>query len=116
MNQHSTLAERLLHLRTTNGYSARKVYSAIGMGQSTYSDLENGKTKTCRKIAELAVFYGCDPVWLATGQGSEEDAINSSDERSRVLRKLNQILNKLDDSGKIEEIAKFAEFIQKKND
>lgn len=53
------LTEKMLRLRHLHGYKQAHLADQLGIAQSTYSDLESGKTQPSLAIIEkLADFYG----------------------------------------------------------
>ncbi|WP_049237231.1 XRE family transcriptional regulator [Moraxella canis] len=64
-----SLASRLKQRRDELGYSQAKVAELAGMAQPSYGDLENGKTKSSRKLVQIANALKVNPDWLATGEG-----------------------------------------------
>lgn len=61
--------QRLFDARKATGLTQPKVAVILGISQSNLSDLERGAMGSSF-TAELATLYRCDPLWLATGEGS----------------------------------------------
>lgn len=72
-----TLQERLAWARSRAGRSQEEVAEFIGIKQSSYSDLERGKTQRSKYTAEIAHFLGVNAYWLATGEGDPDPAPHS---------------------------------------
>lgn len=68
--------DRLRHARKTRKMSQAKLAEAAGLDQTTISDLENGRSRSTGKSAEIALALNVDPLWLATGQGEMEPSGN----------------------------------------
>jgi transcriptional regulator with XRE-family HTH domain len=65
-----TINERLKEVREALKLSQKAISEALGVKQSYYSEVENGKRKvTARIINSLIVKYGISVDWLMTGKG-----------------------------------------------
>ncbi|WP_295539137.1 XRE family transcriptional regulator [uncultured Pseudacidovorax sp.] len=64
-----SIGARLKATRVANKMTQAEVSRRSGVKQSDISKLENGAVAGTTKIVQLAVSVGCDPVWLATGEG-----------------------------------------------
>jgi DNA-binding XRE family transcriptional regulator len=65
-----TINERLKEVREGLKLSQKAISEALGLKQSYYSEVENGKRKvTARIINSLIVKYGISVDWLMTGKG-----------------------------------------------
>jgi transcriptional regulator with XRE-family HTH domain len=64
-------SERLLRARTAAQKTQEQVAHACGLSHAAISKAEAGKTDTMGSINLFAIadFLGCDPRWLATGEG-----------------------------------------------
>lgn len=65
-----TLGSRLKAARTANSLTQADVSRRSGVNQSDISKLENGAVAGSTKVVQLALAVGCDPLWLATGEGT----------------------------------------------
>lgn len=68
----TTLQGRLKSARAEAKLSQKALAKLGGMSQPTYSDLENGISKSTAKIVELAKALGVNAIWLATGEGERK--------------------------------------------
>lgn len=59
----------MLSAREAARLTQKDVQAALGVAQSTLSELETQSHSSGRTV-EFASLYGCDPGWLATGEGS----------------------------------------------
>ncbi len=66
----NTLGSRLKAARTANSLTQAEVSRRSGVKQSDISKLENGSVAGSTKVVQLALAAGCDPRWLATGEGA----------------------------------------------
>lgn len=66
----STLSERLVWARTRQQMTQDAVATAVGMSQSSYGDLESGRSKTTRHVASLSSVLDVSPIWLERGTGT----------------------------------------------
>ena len=64
------LGQRLKESRKRARLTQSAVADAVGISQSTYQELESGKSKKSAHLTEIAVVLGVDPTWLATGQSA----------------------------------------------
>lgn len=64
-----TLGSRIKHARLRKGITQSQLASRSGVGQGDISKLENGTVSGSTKVVQLARALGCDPYWLATGEG-----------------------------------------------
>lgn len=67
--ERSAFGRRMLLARERAGLTQTQVRDALKLAQSTLSELE-GPALTSGRTVEFAALYGCDPRWLATGEGS----------------------------------------------
>lgn len=67
----------MLQARESAGLTQKQVCEALGMSQSTLSELEREAGKSGRTV-ELARLYGVSAEWLATGEGSATPGLSSS--------------------------------------
>lgn len=80
-----TLQDRLKQAREEAGLKQEEIAEKVGMKQSTYSDLERGKSKGSTLLPQIAFVLGVRPYWLATGKGPKsENEILDQDEREIV--------------------------------
>jgi DNA-binding XRE family transcriptional regulator len=63
------LFERVRQAREHARLTQDQLAKHVGMRQQSYGDLESGKTLSSRKLTQIAIRCGVDPVWLATGEG-----------------------------------------------
>lgn len=63
----NTFSERLYALRTEKRLSQAKLAKLAGVPQSTIAQIESGRTKSTRKIIELAEVLGTTPNYLLNG-------------------------------------------------
>lgn len=61
--------DRLKRARKARKMSQASLAEAVGLDQTTISNLERGKVLSTSKTAQIARALGVDPHWLATGQG-----------------------------------------------
>lgn len=66
--------DRLRHARKTRKMSQAKLAAAAGLDQTTISDLENGRSRSTGRSAEIALALEVDPTWLATGMGEMDSS------------------------------------------
>jgi transcriptional regulator with XRE-family HTH domain len=66
--ERTPFGQRMHDARLKAGLTQVQVREALGISQGTLSQLERTSTKSGR-VAEFARLYGCDPHWLATGEG-----------------------------------------------
>lgn len=66
------LGQRLKEARKKAGLTQSALATAVGISQSTYQELETGKSKKSAHLTEIAGVLKVDPYWLATGQGAED--------------------------------------------
>lgn len=69
----SSLGQRLKLARKLRGKTQKQVAAAVGVNQSTYSDLERGESKGSPQLLQIANYLRVNPDWLDTGRG-EMDA------------------------------------------
>lgn len=62
-----TLAIRLREQRLAKGKTQQEVASAVGMTQQSFQKIEDGRTKSPRKIQAIADFLECTPQSLLFG-------------------------------------------------
>ena len=67
------LGERLRALRLKAGETQVELARAIGVTQVLVTAVECGRSKTTRYVAQIAAHYNVSALWLATGQGSQDD-------------------------------------------
>lgn len=67
MSKIETFAERLKASRKRLGLSQQEVAQRAGIKQTSYSELEQGRSKMTRSLLQLADALRVDPHWLATG-------------------------------------------------
>lgn len=65
-----TFAERLLSLRTKQGYTQEQLATLCGVSQSTIASYESGTRLHPRNLLSLAKALGVSPLWLEKGQGN----------------------------------------------
>lgn len=64
-----TIGERIKFIRKEKHITQKDVKATIGIGQSTLSDIENGKnTPSYDTILSLSKFFEVSPEWLLTGK------------------------------------------------
>jgi SOS-response transcriptional repressor LexA len=61
--------DRLKAARRHGKLTQIELAQAVGISQTSITDLERGKSQSTSFIAELAKACGVDPLWLATGRG-----------------------------------------------
>lgn len=67
MEKSGTFSERLKASRKMRGLSQEEVAQRAGIKQTSYSQLENGRSKSSRHLLQLAEALDVDPHWLLTG-------------------------------------------------
>jgi transcriptional regulator with XRE-family HTH domain len=70
-----TLSERLSWARRRQQMTQDAVATAVGISQSSYGDLESGRSKTTRHVAALSSVLGVSPMWLERGTGSPDTGL-----------------------------------------
>lgn len=93
MSENETLAGRLKASRLRLGLSQAEVALRAGMKQTSYSELERGRSKRTGHLAELASALNVDLRWLATGinEDTDEDQLfeeirtMTADQKSKML-------------------------------
>lgn len=68
--QQMEFKERLKQARKHARLTQTELGTAVGIDQTSISDLERGKSQSTSFIAEIAKACGVDALWLATGQGA----------------------------------------------
>jgi len=69
--ERTPFGQRMLEARETAELTQVAVCEQLGISQSTLSELETDANSSGR-TTEFAMLYGCNPHWLATGEGSPE--------------------------------------------
>lgn len=97
------MQERLLIARKESGLTQAETAKIIGINQSSYAELEKGKTKRSTYTIELARLFDVDPYWLATGEGSRKPRISkeladildraTDQERDRIIRVAHELVD-----------------------
>jgi phage repressor protein C with HTH and peptisase S24 domain len=64
----NTLATRLTQAMINSGVTQTELSNKVGVSQTAIQKLVSGKSKTSKKIFEIASYLGVDPVWLTSGQ------------------------------------------------
>jgi len=64
----NTLATRLTQAMTNAGVTQTELSNKVGVSQTAIQKLVSGKSKTSKKIFDIANCLGVDPVWLSSGQ------------------------------------------------
>ena len=64
------LGQRLKEARKKADLTQSALATAVGISQSTYQELETGKSKKSAHLTEIADILKVDPHWLATGKGA----------------------------------------------
>lgn len=83
----TALGRRLKESRVALNLSQTDVATAVGMGQSSYQELESGKSKKSTFLAKIAVVLKKDAYWLETGkEASDIDA-----DLKQLLEKSNNV-------------------------
>lgn len=80
-----SLAERLKQRRDELGYTQAQVAQMAGLAQPSYGDLENGKTKSSRKLVQIAHALKVSPDWLATGEGNTSPEGGNADFSNKTI-------------------------------
>jgi phage repressor protein C with HTH and peptisase S24 domain len=62
------LGQRLKESRKRVRLTQSAVADAVGISQSTYQELESGKSKKSAHLTQIALVLGVNPNWLANGQ------------------------------------------------
>lgn len=63
------LKDRLKAARLRAGLTQTAAAARVDMSQANYHKLESGKSQGSVKLLELALLFGVNPEWLATGAG-----------------------------------------------
>jgi transcriptional regulator with XRE-family HTH domain len=66
--ERSAFGQRMYEARRAADLTQEQAAARLGTSQSNLSDLEGGAERS-GLTAQAAVLYGCDPHWLATGEG-----------------------------------------------
>lgn len=66
--ERTPFGKRMLEAREHAHLTQKEVQKLMGVSQSTLSGLEGPDASSSRTV-EFARLYGCDPIWLATGEG-----------------------------------------------
>lgn len=74
----TTLGQRLKECRKEKGITQGVVSKAVGMSHATLSELEGDAYPSSSYLPMLARYYGVDAYWLATGKGSKDTSIATS--------------------------------------
>lgn len=69
-----SFSQRLKQSRKRVKLSQQEVADAVGMAQTSYSELERGKSRSSSRTLQLANVLEVDPYWLATGETIDIDA------------------------------------------
>ncbi|OUM01647.1 hypothetical protein A8M77_15350 [Variovorax sp. JS1663] len=64
-----TLGSRIKAARLRKGMTQAELSQRAAVGQGDISKLENGTVSGSTKVVQMARALGCDPYWLATGEG-----------------------------------------------
>lgn len=82
----ATLAERITKAREEAGMSKSDLARRVGVSASAVGQWENGETKTIEGENLLKVAAACnvDPMWLATGRGSEHPRMVAAEEMTSL--------------------------------
>lgn len=67
-----TLAARLIWAREQKKLTQDGLAKLAGVSQGTIGNLESGLRQTARKIVNIAVAAGVDPIWLSEGKGEPD--------------------------------------------
>jgi len=84
----NTLADRLKHAMELRKISQAALAEAAEMSQPSVWKITSGRSKSSRKLVDIAKVLGVRPEWLANGQGDmtdEEGGNKSSQERMDVV-------------------------------
>lgn len=68
----STLSDRLVWARNRQRMTQDAVATAAGIAQSSYGDLESGRSKSTRHVATLSSVLRVSPMWLERGSGTPD--------------------------------------------
>ena len=91
MKSMTTLAQRLVLMRTKRGMSQVTLAGLAGMSQQGYAALESGTAKATTHIGSLAHHLGCNAYWLETGLGEAESMVELSRDERLVIDKMRQL-------------------------
>lgn len=79
------IGDRIRSIRKERHITQKDITNAIGIGQSTLSDIENGRNSpSYETIVALSNFFKVSPEWLLTGKENEHKPVDynfSKDER-----------------------------------
>lgn len=88
-----TLAERLSFAMERAQYDQYKLAAAVGMSQVAIHKLLVGKSKSSRKITQIATTLGVDPIWLAENKGNQPPREDAGLRRVRMSPREIVVLN-----------------------
>lgn len=91
MNTPTTLQQRLKQARKWAKKSQKEVADAIGMAQSSYSQLEKGESKRTSYVVDIASFLGVDPEALNSGENWPDSKESYDDRKARIFAKIESL-------------------------
>lgn len=72
--------DRLKQARKNMKVSQAKLAEAVGLDQTTISNMEKGKVRSTSKILAIANYLRVNPTWLSTGKGDMTSGLYSVDD------------------------------------
>lgn len=88
------IGDRIRSIRKERHITQKEITTAVGIGQSTLSDIENGRNSpSYETIVALSNFFKVSPEWLLTGKENEHKPVdyNFSKEERRLLELFKQL-------------------------
>lgn len=97
------LKDRLKLARKASKKTQVEIATAVGMTQSSYSELETGKSQASTLLPKMADILGVDALWLQTGEGEMQPSHlkNSSLKPSTEYEKLMSEMQRMKDDNKL---------------
>lgn len=82
----NTFQERLKWARKMSKLSQAELSERIGINQSSYSELETGKSRSSTHTPKIAKLLNIDAYWLDTGEGEPK-----ADTADDIIAKISQL-------------------------
>lgn len=82
--------DRLKAARRHSKLTQIELATAVGISQTSITDLERGKSQSTSYVAEIAGACGVNPLWLATGKG---EMVTGESEEASLRERLDMALS-----------------------